>query len=139
MEHRATIQLADIQIVHAGKRRFDIINDAKIIRCRLNTQNGLRNCQWTNRDEEMVRYLLSFPAQPSNMSFEASWDDSQFRVKISPPAQYWIIWRRDGSVYQLHPEYARAFAYERLHELWERESLVTDPPLLTASETDVGS
>jgi len=87
---------------------------------RLKTGPGWRSVPWTPEDTEMVRHLLSLPHQHGD-SLDARWAGRRIEAVIYPPKRCWVIRRKDGRVYQCHPEYAADFARQRLEELLERE------------------
>ena len=108
------------------------VSGSEIIRCRHG--NG-KLCRWTGEQNEMVQYLLAQPHEYSR-AMQMLWQGRELEVVIYPAKSCWVIRRKDGSVYQCHPDYALTFARIRLAELERREKRETDAiadprPLIT--------
>jgi hypothetical protein len=68
----------------------------------------------------MVQYLLAQPHEYGR-AMQMIWQGRELEVVIYRAKERWVIRRKDGSVYQCHPDYALTFARTRLAELELRE------------------
>jgi hypothetical protein len=107
---------------HTGSlRQYDLIGD-KIIRYKVGrSQAESRTHAWTSDDEALVTHALSRPDCNSTTGFHFDWNCDTFEGLVTPPAIMWAIRRKNGTIYQVHPEHAYGFARQKHIELEERE------------------
>jgi hypothetical protein len=68
----------------------------------------------------MVQHLLAQPHEYGR-AMQMIWQGRELEVVIYRAKECWVIRRKDGSVYQRHPDYALTFARTQLAELELRE------------------
>ena len=114
-------QCVEVQLVWIDQvGRLEVVGGS-IIRCRRRTdQTAMRTTAWSREEAELVSHVLR-TVTPQRMQVECAWREKVFRVQVSRPNKRWVLRRRNGSVYQIHPVYAAAFARVRYLELLERE------------------
>lgn len=113
-----------------GKVQFEVV-DGIIIRCRRAMYGSAkgRTTNWTENEGALVAHILctvvesnEARTQAATAGLDVDFKGETYRVFVPHhPADCWVLRRKDGSVYQIHPKYAEAFARKRSVELRQRE------------------
>jgi hypothetical protein len=121
MQNTPRLEEADVQIVWIDNvGRFEVV-DGAIIRCRRGAdQTAMHTTVWTKEEEQLVSHVLR-TVPPHGMVVECASQGKAFNVQVSRPTRCWVLRRKDGTVYQIHPGYASAFARKKFEELLTQE------------------
>jgi hypothetical protein len=121
MQSTPRLEQAEVQIVWIGNvGRFEVV-DGTIIHCRRGAdQTDMHSTPWTKEEEELVSHALR-TVTPQGMQVECAFQGKEFTVQVARPKRCWVLRRKDGTVYQIHPGYASAFARKKFEELTAHE------------------
>jgi hypothetical protein len=121
MQSTCRLEEVEIQAVWIDTiGRFEVAAES-IIRCRRGAdQTAMRSTAWTKEEQELVAHVLR-AVLPKGMKVSLEYQGAVYKVHLTPPSRRWVIRRKDGTVYQIHPAHALGFAREKFHELVRQE------------------
>jgi hypothetical protein len=121
MQSTPRLEEADVQVVWIDNVGWFEIVDGALIRCRRGAdQTAMHTTAWTKEEEELVSHVLR-TVPPHGMVVGCSFQEKTFHVQVTHPKRCWVLRRKDGSVYQIHPGHASAFARKRFEDLMKQE------------------
>lgn len=96
--------------------QFETIEGA-IIRLRIgDNQVDIKRKKFGASEQELVSHILRTLKPGGNQTCE--WQGIPFEVSVRELSM-WVLRHKDGSVYQLHPDYAYGFAKQKMRKLIE--------------------